>query len=66
MQLNPCPFCGGVATLRQRRIQPVTCYRYWVECRECAASSAKVRSRSEAISKWNVRVVDPNSEPLHA
>ena len=49
MELNPCPFCGGEAELKECDAL------FSVECKECGATSYESRDKHSVIEKWNDR-----------
>ena len=51
-KLKPCPFCGHTAKLY------IGGNGYWVECsnsKECGTEQRTVRTKKEALEKWNRR-----------
>lgn len=64
MELKPCPFCGGEASLSEGRKNSMP--HAYVECLECGASSDisekpvlkyNTDSVDEVIEKWNKRSI---------
>jgi hypothetical protein len=59
MKIKPCPFCGGDADLKYDAIGSA-----FVKCKnkcvvQCGtAFEHRIRSKEEAISKWNFRYDD--------
>lgn len=53
INLKPCPFCGGKATLCKPYITmtPV----YWVKCEACECESSTFKTKEEAEKAWNRR-----------
>lgn len=52
--LKPCPFCGGVAEIRDAAFKRV----FWVECSECGANTSAFGNCKEAADMWNKRAVE--------
>ena len=52
--LAPCPFCGSanVALCSEASCEGE---KFWVKCRHCGASSAKLSQKTDAINAWNRR-----------
>ena len=51
MELKPCPFCGGRATLEGNDY-------FWVECTSCDAMTRGSEDKQKAIEAWNRRAED--------
>lgn len=57
MELKPCPFCGGEASLHNKGVY------YWVECKKCGAQAKRYPVTRAAIEVWNRRH-EPSNNPL--
>lgn len=57
MDLRPCPFCGGNATMREYKFCPSDDSRYWVNCDECGAEQPSYQTEEEAAEMWNRRII---------
>jgi Lar family restriction alleviation protein len=55
MDLKPCPFCGGRATLEGRGY-------YWGECNSCGAMTRGSEDKQKAIEEWNRRAEDADQK----
>ena len=53
-QLRTCPFCGGVATSRQRNKDDATFY--YIICTRCKTSSGAYEYLEDAVNAWNIRI----------
>lgn len=49
-ELEPCPFCGGKAT-----VEPFNDENWFASCNECDATIEDFPNRSEAAKAWNTR-----------
>ena len=45
-----CPFCNGKANVKDMRG-----FTYFVECKECKASTGMFVDKNEAVDAWNRR-----------
>lgn len=52
-QLKPCPFCGGMARVDDRKGRAAP--RYWTGCTRCGLGWGTGNTPEEAIAKWNTR-----------
>lgn len=50
IELKPCPFCGGEATMQAPNMHRMTC----ITCKECWMSSG-YGTPEEVAAKWNRR-----------
>jgi Lar family restriction alleviation protein len=58
MELKLCPFCGGIAILKDRYLNGVANTKnYWVVCGKCQARIQDRRSIKRAIEAWNNRLI---------
>ena len=60
-EFKPCPFCGGKPIVISDSSGGDTSEDYyWVECTDCGTTQIDCvsDSESEAIKKWNVRIMD--------
>ena len=48
MELKPCPFCGGEATIMGDDY-------FWASCKYCCAETLGSEDVQEAIEAWNRR-----------
>ena len=51
VDLKPCPFCGGEASIRNQGGQT-----YWAACPSCGVRMPPSNTWDQAIEKWNGRV----------
>lgn len=59
IELLPCPFCGGKATVERS----AECYEeYEVCCDECGAKAAWDNDKDSAVKLWNTRIRNDGSE----
>ena len=64
IELKPCPFCGGEATIRTRIRNCTPPYQIaWVECEKCGATGSTFSDTDDngshifsAIEAWNRRI----------
>ncbi len=55
IELKPCPFCGGMASIRAERYwQPAM--RKNVICTKCYANSGWFKTENAAVEMWNRRL----------
>lgn len=52
--LRLCPFCNGIAMRRIKEVDWAD-YHYWVECRDCEASTSYYDDDKDADAAWNRR-----------
>lgn len=57
VELKPCPFCGGDATLYHYRHDRTAyqTHKYTVECPTCGASVPFYNTEEKALEIWNRR-----------
>lgn len=63
-KLKPCPFCGGKAELKKRKVprhKVFGCYIYGVVCK-CGTQIATRVSEEYAIEYWNRRATDERAD----
>lgn len=52
-EIKPCPFCGGVSTLKNGSSELGR--GYWVECLVCRSGGKDCHNPNDAIKAWNKR-----------
>lgn len=55
MELKPCPFCGGEATLNIAPYIGGAGFGYIVECDKCWSKTGYYSQKAEAVAAWNSR-----------
>lgn len=59
MEIKPCPFCGGVARIREKYF--INCdTEYKIQCKECFCTTRGHWEVDEAITAWNQRIDSGN------
>lgn len=54
--LQPCPFCGGKATIHRHTMVTDLSHTYSVECTQCGVETKSFYTRQEqAAEAWNRR-----------
>lgn len=70
LQLEPCPFCGGKASMDKRPLGKNTPDHHrdevvnWIMCERCSAKIPGCFSAEKAARMWNTRAIATPSEPL--
>ena len=55
-KLEPCPYCGGEATIIPVQIAKCKKTFFYVVCVQCTAASAPFSTPEAAAAAWNQRV----------
>jgi hypothetical protein len=55
-ELLPCPFCGGDAKLKWRKLHPAA-VQHWITCTKCHVKTPMKRDKPN--EDWNTRAAQP-------